>query len=76
MDLQAALRGQGRKQRWLAARLGISESVLSRKLRGERHFTRCEAEMAARHCPGLPVEAWLRNEPVRLPAPRVVEVAS
>lgn len=35
---QRAIRSQGRKQTWLAEKLQISRSDLSRKLRGERPF--------------------------------------
>jgi transcriptional regulator with XRE-family HTH domain len=45
--LEDVLTAQGRKARWLAAKVGISESHLSRVVNGERPVSRTLAEAIA-----------------------------
>lgn len=43
-NLGAVLRDQGRFQRWLARQVGVSESLISYVIRGERTLGKREAE--------------------------------
>jgi len=59
------LRAQGRTQRWLAAQLGVSESLLSRYLHGHRPMP---AHVVRRAAAGLGVpEPFLRSHGQDLP---------
>jgi transcriptional regulator with XRE-family HTH domain len=54
---QRAIRSQGRKQTWIAEKLGISRSDLSRKLSGERRFQPDEITRIT-ELTGLPAELF------------------
>lgn len=54
---QRAIRSQGRKQTWIAQKLGISRSGLSRKLSGERRFQPDEITRIT-ELTGLPAELF------------------
>jgi transcriptional regulator with XRE-family HTH domain len=54
--LKALMGDQGRKARWLAAQVGVSESHLSRVMTGERLATQ---ELADRVCDVLNVPLFL-----------------
>lgn len=55
---QRAIYSQGRKQTWLAEKLKISRSDLSRKLRGERPFQPDEITRIT-ELTGLPAELFV-----------------
>lgn len=44
-EAQRAVQRRGLKQVWLAKKLGVSRSTLTRKLRGERTFTPEQAQV-------------------------------
>ena len=54
---QKAIQAQGRKQAWLAEKLQISHSNLSRKLRGERAF-RSDEITRITELTGLPADLF------------------
>jgi plasmid maintenance system antidote protein VapI len=46
--LSQVLKDQGRHQRWLASRLGVTEATMSRVVNGTARLDNDEAEMTAR----------------------------
>lgn len=46
-QLGPILDGQGRKRRWLAAQVGVSESLISKVIAGERTLAQTTAERIA-----------------------------
>lgn len=58
---QRAIQAQGRKQAWLADKLGISPSDLSRKLSGERRFQPREITRIT-ELTGLPAELFVPEQ--------------
>ena len=54
---QRAIQAQGRKQSWIADKLGISRSDFSRKLRGERAF-RSDEITRITELTGLPADLF------------------
>ncbi len=58
-NLDRVLADQGRKQRWLARRVGVSESLVSMLISGERTIS---ADMAERIAAALDVPLFLLFE--------------
>lgn len=59
--VRAVLESQGRAQKWVAERLGISQPDISRRLRGVKGFTMAELVVIAREL-GVPLADLLPEQ--------------